>query len=160
MAALPPRITRLSDEKEADYLERIRRTFTRDLRDATLFGRVVRRQATPMENGLPQTLWHLVSTSNTWTRSLDEARCEPVSWIRPMIDLVGTPSVKCWSDVRKDGPGLLIALPDFSYVVVLAPRPGNEENDPYFMLKTAYPPEKYRARKMQRDYARSGEYVP
>ncbi|MFA5010072.1 MAG: hypothetical protein WC553_02480 [Patescibacteria group bacterium] len=92
---------------------------------------VVSRFAPPL-NGKGITFWHLVSEGKTEaTRIPDLRRCERVCWVRPMIE--NSASLKVWEVKRKDKLHVCIALSDWSYVVVLAPR-----NKGYFVLLTAY----------------------
>lgn len=87
--------------------------------------------------------WHIVSdgNENDADRSVNYGRCQRVHWVRPMLDEfaqiypnAGTQSIRWWvSDRSLSKPRYLIALSDFSYVVMV------DERDGYAVLVTAYP---------------------
>jgi hypothetical protein len=87
----------------------------------------------PLQQGKEATFWHLISDGqNEADRLPDMRRCERICWIRPMIDSWGTDRVCCWRAQRDSKVRPIIALPDFSYVVVL------QEGPEYVLLWTAY----------------------
>lgn len=66
-----------------------------------------------------------------------------------MIDAVGTDKVIDWRSERGREKFHLIALPDFSYVVVIAQRTG------YLLLWTAYCVERaHRRKKLEKEWER------
>ena len=80
-------------------------------------------------------------------RTPDMRRCERIGWIRPMVDSCQTDRVRCWRNMRNGRERIVIALPDFSYVVVL------QENREYVMLWTAYYIEtEHRRAKLRREF--------
>src|SRR6185503_4402146 len=92
----------------------------------------------PLLDGREATFWHMTSTGNEEEVRIPELRrCERIRWILPMIRTIGTDRVRNWTNKRKNKSGVLedrivIALPDFSYIVILADR-GN-----FVLLWTAY----------------------
>ena len=99
-------------------------------------------------DGREATFWHLVSEGQRESeRTPDIRRFERVCWLRPMIDAVPGACVKWWRNRRGREERIVIALADFSYVVVLAVRKN------YFLLWTAYCVElEHRRRKLEREY--------
>ena len=87
----------------------------------------------PVEHGKEATFWHVISNGETERDRLpDMRRCERIGWIRPMIDCCRTNRLRCWKVERGSKLRPIIALPDFSYLVVL------QEAAEYVMLWTAY----------------------
>lgn len=89
----------------------------------------------PELDGKEAAFWHVISEGKDESaRTPDLRRCECVRWLRPMIEAVGTSRVRCWRNQRRaNEKRVVIALGDFSFVVVLADR-GDR-----FLLWTAYP---------------------
>ena len=89
----------------------------------------------PVRDGKEATFWHLITTGKLEDdRTTDFRRCERVAWPRPIIEsLLQSDRVVSWMNKRGSDERILIALPDFSYLVVLADR-GN-----FVLLWTAYP---------------------
>jgi len=103
----------------------------------------------PMQRGKEAAFWHLVSEGDVEElRTLDLRRCERIRWPRPMIEAVANGGrVKCWKNTRGKDQRAVIALEDFSYVVVLADR------GKYVLLWTAYCVEKnHRRRKLEKEF--------
>ncbi|HVB24345.1 MAG TPA: hypothetical protein VNG51_20575 [Ktedonobacteraceae bacterium] len=89
----------------------------------------------PMIKNKEATFWHIISEGQVEDeRLLDLRRCERICWPRPIIEAVtnGRIKVKWWKNKRGTEERILIALEDFSYLVVLADR------GEYIMLWTAY----------------------
>ena len=87
---------------------------------------------TPITDGKEATFWHIISEGKIESERVpDLRRCERIRWPRPIIEAMGSTRVCCW---RRDAgqPRILLALPDFSYLVVLKDL-GN-----YVLLLTAY----------------------
>ncbi len=77
----------------------------------------------------------------------DLRRCERIRWPRSIIEGADTKYVKSWKNSRKGEERLVLALEDFSYVVVLADR------SDYVLLWTAYCVEyEHRRRKLREEY--------
>jgi len=96
--------------------------------------------------------WHCTSEGAVeQNRTPDLRRCERIAWIRKVIEAAGTPTVRWWLKKQGPLPRALVAVADFSYVVVLEKRKGRTAD--YWVLITAYPVEQvHRRRKMQREY--------
>lgn len=103
----------------------------------------------PELEGKAATFWHLISEGKTEIERIpDLRRCERIRWPRPMIDCYTGGQLKWWiSERRRNEERVVIALDDFSYIVVLADR------GEYVMLWTAYCIEyEHRRRKLQKEY--------
>jgi hypothetical protein len=87
----------------------------------------------PIIAGKEATFWHIITEGKIEDqRTPDLRRCERIRWPRPIIEAFASYQVKCWKNKRKSEDRILIALEDFSYVVVLADR------GEYILLWTAY----------------------
>jgi hypothetical protein len=104
----------------------------------------------PLVLGKEATFRHLISEGPVEAaRSPDLRRCERIRWPRALM-LAPDHAVRRWQTRRGTEDRPLIALPDFSYVVVLADR------GEYVLLWTAYQVEEdHRRRKLRRDYERA-----
>lgn len=102
----------------------------------------------PMADGKEATFWHLISDGNVESERVpDLRRCERISWPRCIIESVDSKDVRAWQNRRRNEERLVLALDDFSYVVVLAVRKG------YLVLWTAYCVEmKHRREKLEKEY--------
>ncbi|MBL4885489.1 MAG: hypothetical protein JKY95_13255 [Planctomycetaceae bacterium] len=109
----------------------------------------------PIEKGKEATFWHLISDGkNEDERTPDLRRCERIAWPRPIIEAIDTQDVFVWRNKRGRSERILIALHDFSYVVVL------DDREDFVLLWTAYYVEqKHRRRKMEKEYKRWKEQV-
>ncbi len=99
----------------------------------TLGRRRIGIESKPEVNGKHGTFWHLISDG--WPepeRNVDQLRCERIRWPRVMLSPEANGRVKMWRNSRGTRDNVLIALEDFSYVVVLVVRKG------YYFLWTAY----------------------
>ncbi len=99
----------------------------------------------PMIEGREATFWHLITEGDVEvTRQPDEVRCERIRWPKPLIERVPCTELYCWENIRKNEKRIVIALTDFSYVVILAERNG------YLLPWSAYPVEReHRRRKLR-----------
>jgi len=102
----------------------------------------------PMIEGKEATFWHIISEGEVENeRVADLRRCERIRWPRPIITLSNSGFMKCWRNSRKGQERVVIALEDFSYVVILADR------GDYVLLWTAYCVEQeHRRRKLRHEY--------
>jgi len=101
----------------------------------------------PLEQGKEATFWHLISEGKVeQDRVPDLRRCERIRWPRAIID--ADESVVCrWKIQRGSDQRIVIALEDFSYVVVLTDR------GEYVLLWTAYQVERnHRRESLKREY--------
>ena len=94
------------------------------------------------------TFWHFVSEGRAEEERLpDLRRCERIRWPRAMIDAVNSGRVAGWKNKREGEERYVLALPDFSYVVVLADRGG------YVLPWTAYSVEyEHRRRRLRMEH--------
>lgn len=108
----------------------------------------------PEYEGKSATFWHIISEGSIEEqRTPDIRRCECIAWPRAIIDQFpdqpsdDNDSVLWWQNRRGREKRILLALPDFSYLVVMADR------GDYIMLWTAYPVERsHQQRKLEREY--------
>lgn len=102
----------------------------------------------PMMDGKEATFWHITSEGSTEEERIPELRrSERIRWPRPMIDALTSGSFHCWVQKRKAEKRIVLAVADFSYVVILADR------GTYIMLWTAYYVEyNHSRRKKQKEY--------
>lgn len=151
---LPPLVT-LSEANGdwKEYVERIYAWFYNDfIASQPVFEQrrcVCKRH--PQIRGKAATFWHLISEGRTEDdRTPDLRRCERIRWPRQVIERPPADGVLVWrSDRSGDRDRVVIALADFSYVVVLADR------TEYFVLWTAYCVErKHRRGKLRKEYER------
>ena len=136
--------------KWEDYLETIYDIFQRD------FVRSKPRYAAkrfalkrhPVSEGKEATFWHLVSEGRDENnRTVDIRRCERIRWPRPLIEAIGSDKVCVWRNKRGNSNRIVIAIDDFSYIVIL------DDRKDYVLLWTAYFVERERRRrKLEREY--------
>ena len=137
MCSWLPGLVKLDDYQGdwTQYVEAIHSIFTTDfVNSAPSFReRRVGLKKHPMEKGKEATFWHLISAgASEADREIDLRRCERIRWPRPVVEADGRSEVCCWLTHRKGEPRYVIALDDFSYIVVLAVRKC------YLVLWTAY----------------------
>lgn len=135
------------------YLEALYSVFKRDFLDSKpqFLGRNIALKRYPMENGKEATFWHFISEGKCEEDRLpDMRRCERIPWPRPIIESHETEQVLSWTTTRNGERRILLALDDFSYLVVLADR-GH-----YVLPWTAYCVERdHQRRKLKREYEAS-----
>jgi hypothetical protein len=102
----------------------------------------------PMQNGKEAGFWHLISEGTVEAeRTIDIRRCERIRWPRPIIEAFAGDDVRCWRNQRGSDERILIAIDDFSYLVVLSDRGS------HVLLITAYHvPRGHRKKKLEREY--------
>ncbi len=134
------------------YLEAIYSFFKTDFIDSNPhYGNFeIKLKKSPLREGKEATFWHLISSGQDEEERLpDLRRCERIKWPRPMIEAVRNGSVKTWRNKRRNEERIVIALDDFSYVVILA------ERKQHILLWTAYCVEQeHRRRKLRKEYER------
>jgi len=149
---LPP-LVRLEDHggEWRRYEDEIYRWFVRDFVDSQprLEGRPVRLKAGSPLAGRHYTFWHVISQGPSEGEQVpDLRRCERIRWPRAIIDAADSGSVLRWRTRRSGRPRAVLALPDFTYCVVLSEHPS------YFVLWTAYPVDyPHTERRLRREYA-------
>lgn len=108
----------------------------------------------PEYDGKSATFWHMISEGSTEAdRTPDFRRCERIRWPRATIDAFEDrrpepeDRIVWWKNKRGNNRNILLALPDFTYLVVMADR------GDYILPWTAYPVERAHQRaKLERDY--------
>lgn len=86
-------------------------------------GRPVAVRREPRDQGKEAGFWHATSQGQTeWERTPDIRRCERIKWIRRLIECTEKEKVRTWETIRGADRRIIISLPDFSYIVVLAIR--------------------------------------
>lgn len=132
------------------YIEGVYEFFRQDfiLSSPTWIGQRVGIKRRPIVSGKEAGFWHLISEGEVEVDRLpDLRRCERIRWPRPIIEGFRDARVRCWRTRHKADSRAVIALDDFSYVVVLALRKG------YVLLWTAYCVEReHRKRRLEREY--------
>jgi hypothetical protein len=135
------------------YLEAIYLIFKRDFVDSkpSFPDRRVGLKRYPMTEGKEATFWHFITEGNTEEdRHLDLRRCERIAWPRVVIEAIQGNNVCVWPTIRGNEKRVVIALADFSYIVVLADR------GDYVLPWTAYCVErKHRRDKLCREYEKA-----
>ena len=132
------------------YLETIYQFFCQDfVTSKPMFeGKRFALKRYPVIKGKEATFWHIISEGMSEDERLpDLRRCERIRWPRPMIEAIASSHIKWWRNRRKEEERIVIALDDYSYIVVLADR------GDYVLLWTAYCVEQeHRHRKLHREY--------
>jgi type II secretory pathway component PulM len=86
-----------------------------------------------MSQGKEATFWHLIlEGKDEEERIPDMRRCERIRWPRPMIEAIELDKVHVWRSFRGRNKRIVIAVADYSYVVVL------DDREDYALLWTAY----------------------
>lgn len=135
-AWLPPLIVQAEYADWAGYEEALYRVFDRDFctNPPRFKNYDFKIKRYPLIDGRHATFWHLISSGTDQTsRTIDHDRCARIAWPRKIIDALHSDGhVHSWKAERSGETRLHIALPDYSYVVVLAIRTG------YVLLWTAF----------------------
>ena len=104
----------------------------------------------PLRNGKEATFWHIITEGEIETeRTPDHRRCERIRWPRPIIEAIQAGTVRTWYQTRRKRgteTRIALALPDFSYVVILAVRRDS------VLLWTAFCPYGHRRKTFARQY--------
>ena len=113
------------------YEEELYRWFVADFLDSlpTWPDKRVGLKRHPLSKGKEATFWHFISDGEREEdRLIDMRRCERIRWPRPTMDrfLERQPGADdplvWWKNERRGEARYLLALPDFSYLVVVADR--------------------------------------
>jgi hypothetical protein len=115
---------------EAELHDYYHRDFVRG--GLVLDGRRVSLKRYPEMDGLPATFWHIISSGEE--RVPDLRRCERIRWPAEIIRRASDASCVCRWDERNHPRGhrVCLALPDFSYLVVL------DDRESYVLMWTAF----------------------
>lgn len=146
---LPPLIT-LSDHdgKFDPFLEAVYKAFCDDFVHSkpSYDGKPFGLKKHPIELNKEATFWHVVSQGSTEAdRNICLQRCERIRWPRPIIEAAMSGKVRIWKNSRRSEDRIVLAVDDFSYVVVLAERAA------FVLLWTAYIVEQDHSRR-QKEY--------
>jgi hypothetical protein len=118
------------------YFELVHRQFLADFVPCRFkcLGKRVSARLNPPSEGKSPCFWHLISEGpEEEERTPDLRRCERIGWVRPVIEAAGTNDVRTWrEDGHKGDKRLMVATPDFDYIVVLV------EKADHFLVITAY----------------------
>lgn len=116
------------------YLIAVYAIFEADfIKSKPLFTKRMALKRYPLSQGKEATFWHFVSEGKEeQNRIIDMRRCERISWPKVIIEAFTTDKVKIWKTVRGTSVRIVIALHDFSYVVVL------DDRGDYVLPWTAY----------------------
>ena len=132
------------------YLEAIYKFFKADFVDSKprYPGKRVTIRCEPITKGKEYAFWHFIEQGPTEEERVPELRrCERIRWPRPIIEAIRSENVKSWNTRRGRHRRIVIALQDFSYMVVL------EDMAEYVIVITAYPVEwESRRRKFEKEY--------
>src|SRR5438046_2616962 len=102
------------------YLEALYECFYEDfiLSKPCFEGKHLALKRYPIIKGKEATFWHIISEGGIeHERVPDLRRCERIRWPCAIINASGL--MKCWKSNRKGDERIVIALEDFSYIVVL-----------------------------------------
>jgi len=133
-----------------NYCEAIYAIFHRDFVESkpTYTGKRFALKRHPEYDGKAATFWHLISEGkDEEERTPVMRRCERIAWPKPIIEANGDENVRIWKNRRGRSERILIAVEDFSYVVIL------DDREDFVLLWTAYyvqyPKQR---RRMEREY--------
>lgn len=138
-----------------EYVELIYDYFTEDFMNSKpdpFKGKRVGLKRHPLREDKEATFWHLITSGQDEDtaeddREIDLDRCQHIRWPRPIMDSHEIQNLRCWPRVHKGETRWLIALNDFSYLVVIA------ERSTYVLPWTAYPVEQtHRKLKLYKEY--------
>lgn len=137
-----------------NYLTALHDCYYEDFVDHTPFfeGIPIRVRRDQKYNGKDLTFWHLISEGSVEEdRIPDIRRCERIRWPRRLIECENTQDVKVWLNIRAKGnqqeERVILALNDFSYVVVLA-----KAGKGYKLITAYWIESKHRQNKLRKEY--------
>lgn len=133
------------------YIEQLYQHFLNDWvngRPPTFDDKRVALKRMPLTDGKEATFWHFITAGATEAdREPELRRCECICWPRCIVDRVDSGRVCAWTNIRKGERSYLLALQDFSYVVILRDR------GDYVLPWTAYPVEReHRRRRLEQEW--------
>lgn len=132
-------------------VERIYPLFKRDFVDSrpVIAGWDLRLREAPFIAGKERDFWHLVTQAGKLEteRIPDLDRCARIGWVRAVLDHACDKGMKRWEQTRNGDTNVVVAIPDFSYLVFMGKRNG------YLLLLTAYfVASERRRKKYEREY--------
>lgn len=156
-----PRLVLLADSKGdwPVYVEEIYRCFRTDFWDSMPAwpGKRVGLKKLPMSEGKVATFWHFISEGDIEAeRTPDMRRCESIRWPRPTMESFVDRKPKdddrivWWKNQRRSEWRYLLALQDFSYLVVVADR--GEYVLPWTQYHVQYENRRAKYRKEYKEY--------
>jgi hypothetical protein len=129
------------------YCDRLYGEFYRDFvaHRPSFLGKRVGVDRNRVVKGREEAFWHCISEGEVEEERLpDPRRCERIGWARLVIEAAGSDRVHWWRNRRGCAPRAVVALADFSYVVIL------QERRSHWLLITAYPTEHEHSRRKLR----------
>ena len=139
-----------------EYEDKVYEAFLGDFRHRPppdLYGVRVSLRRYPEYQGKDASFWHLVTEGKIEdSRYPVVERCERIRWPRAILERASTEKdLPVWRSCRRKGERALVALQDFSYVVVLDKRQGKDGQ--YLLLLTAFPVEhQHRRDKLRKEH--------
>lgn len=152
---LPPIIDFNSYCQWEPFLDAIYAIFRRDFvfSKPQFFGIPMRLKRHPVIDGKEATFWHFISEGEVESeRTPDISRASRIPWIRPIIENADkfnaqNTKVYWWKTRRRNETRYLLALPDFSHIVVIADR------GDYALPWTHYPVlQEHRKKKLRKEF--------
>ena len=154
---LPPLVLLVESGGDwAIYEEELYKWFTADFIDTlpSWPGKRVGLKRHPVTKEKVTTFWHFISSgASEHNRNIDTSRCESIRWPRPMMDSfnercpIPQDRIVWWKNERSGESRYILALPDFSYLVVVA------DSGEYVLPWTQYHVEyEHRRNKLRREY--------
>lgn len=138
------------DGKWELYLEAVYQAFCDDfIRSKPAYpGKRFAVKRMPLALDKEATFWHLIQEGKVEEeRTPDFRRCERIRWPRPIIEAIASNRVHMWRNDRSGHERIVLALLDFSYVVIL------DDREDYVLLWTAYCVEKEHQRnKLRKEF--------
>lgn len=133
------------------YIEQLWQLYLDDfVRERTFWrGKTVFVDKDPQSGGKDFSFWHIISGIDPVTKGLKEPepeRCARLCWVRPMLE-APEEDVRSW--VQETNGFIAIALPDFSYAVIL------KELRQVVFLKSGYYVRPARREQMRKQYERA-----
>lgn len=158
---LPALVEKDYFDTDQEWIDAVYAVFKRDFLEniQEYQGKKIVAKKLPQYDGLFEgkngTFRHLVTEGNDEAnRQLIWNRADRLAWLLPILLKAGTHEVREWRNHRKNsGYARMIALSDFSYVIVLAERQNKTTGEEYLLLWAAYPIEhEHRRRSLRKEY--------
>lgn len=149
---LPPLLNRSDFPDEATFYAAVYHAFEQDwiYGSGLRFGGMqIRLQYGPLQEGREYTFYHMTTEGEYGRhRTVAVDRCERIRWAHCLVANAVELQLPTWLAEKHGNPNWHIALPDFSYIVVLSTRPKG-----YLVLTTAFPvSELWKRRKLRQAF--------